>query len=110
MHKSIRSPKIKVFTFLFLITALFVVPPAVYAQTISPTGELTGIKDHLFEITVSGSCVVEATVKVADPSIISGGGTKTETSPVFQMTSIKKGETSITITYKGQGIPAPLYG
>ena len=48
MHKSNRSPKMKVFTFLFFITALFGVPPAVYAHTASPTQDPETVTSKTF--------------------------------------------------------------
>ena len=92
-------------TFLFFITALFVVVPAAYAHEISPTGALEVIVDDTFEISVTGDCVVIASVSVDNPTVIGGANEKMEVSPVFQMTALTSGFAKITISFEGQGVP-----
>ena len=100
LRSRVAKPKIAHHFALFFI--LLVVVPTVYAHDITPKGLLSVPVGNMFDISVVGDCVVEATVSVDKPKIVGGEGTKnTEKSPVFVMQALMPGDAKITIIYKG---------
>ena len=78
------------------------------AHYIDPTGELAVEVGETFQVAVHPSggwddCLVAATVTSGNPAVVSGGGSKTESEPVFEMTALAPGSVEITIFYDGVG-------